>query len=150
MATRLCTDTCRARRSWPDCTAERRLEFASPRRGGRASRSGLTRGKKRGERENADAKKGRWEVSVRDASLLGDNPRAGPVCFKSNQSIRINYPRAPTAPCRVARAGTRTRGGWGACVLCFPSLCTHTPRAHTHTLTQPPRLSEKEPIKIKL
>lgn len=32
------------------------------------------------------------KVSVRNASLLEDNRRAGPVCFKSNQSIRINYP----------------------------------------------------------
>lgn len=95
-----------------------------------------------GEREK-EAKKGRWEVSVRNASLLEDNPCAGPVCFKSNQSIRINYPCAPTPQYRVARAGTRTRGGWGVCVcvLCFLSH-SHTPNPHVS--------SEKEPIKIKL
>lgn len=43
-------------------------------------------------KEKGGEGRGRWEASVRNASLLQDNPRAGPVCFKSNQSIRINYP----------------------------------------------------------
>lgn len=39
-----------------------------------------------------------WKLSVRNASLLEDNPCTGSVCLKSNQSICINYypPPPPT------------------------------------------------------
>lgn len=129
---------------------------SSPRTKSLAHRSSVReeRGEEEKKKGKKEAKKGRWKVSVRNASLLEDNPRAGPVCFKSNQSIRINYPCAPhptllpSPPYRVARAGTRTRGGWGVCVLCFlsRSLSLHT-LIHT---PNPHLLSEKEPIKIKL
>lgn len=69
---------------------------SSPRRKSLAHRSSVREESgEEGKKGKKEAKKGRWKVSVRNASLLEDNPRAGPVCFKSNQSIRINYPRAP-------------------------------------------------------
>lgn len=105
----------------------------------RGERGGREKERSSGKEE---AKKGRWKVSVRNASLLEDNPRAGPVCFKSNQSIRINYPPPPSIPLpppsRVAHTGTRTRGGLGVrvCVFCFlVSVSTH---ARTDPHTQPP------------
>lgn len=102
--------------------------------------------------------KGRWKVSVRNAPLLEDNLRAGPVCFKSNQSIRINYPHPhhptpprPTAsPYRVARAGTWTRGGRGVCYAF--SLCNNHTRPRpvtrpTPTLKVKKRTNKNQTIK---
>lgn len=95
--------------------------------------------KKRKKREKKGAKKRRWKVSVRNAPLLEDNLRAGPVCFKSNQSIRINYPPPTPTPDTVQSSSRwhmdQRRLG---CVLCFLSLCNnHTrprtrARSHTH------------------
>lgn len=59
-----------------------------------------------GQQREKEAKEGRWKVSVRNAPSLEDNPRAGPVCFKSNQSIRINYPSLPPLPLPRVRAHT--------------------------------------------
>lgn len=91
----------RAYFGWPGWTTRGAAGMcgSSPRRKSRTPVwcEGRERGGREGRREK-EAKKGRWKVSVRNASLLEDNPRAGPVCFKSNQSIRINYPRAPPPP----------------------------------------------------
>lgn len=101
--------------------------------------------------EKGERRKGRWKVSVRNASLLEDNLRAGPVCFKSNQSIHINYdPPCPLPPTR-ARARThreQQRGGWSVCFF-----LSEQSQSSTQTVTRPTPTRKrkiKEPIKIKL
>lgn len=101
-----------------------------------------------------EAKKGRWKVSVMNASLLEDNPRAGPVCFKSNQSIRINYPPPSTVQLALAHgpeeAGVLVvvgvRWGWRCVMLSLSLSRTHTPPTPQLFFFF---LGEKESIKIK-
>lgn len=133
-------------------------------------RKGKESKKKKEEEKGGASKEGSEEeakVSVRNASLLEDNRRAGPVCFKSNQSIRINYPPhllpllpgppLPSPPFRVQSSSRRHMGqGRLVCVrvcvcvvLSIPATITLVAQAHT----QPPTFivkKEERPIKIKL
>lgn len=115
-------------------------------------------GKRRERKKRKKRRRGRdggWKVSVRDASLLEDNPRAGPVRFKSNQSIRINYPPPPTPQLydsRCAHGGedvcVRAQGAGVDVVLCFlfhPH--THTQPPHPHLLRWKKRTNKNQAIK---
>lgn len=95
------------------------------------------RASRRRKQKGGGSEEGTVEVSVRNASMLEDNPRAGPVRFKSNQSTRINYPPPPPSrsfPPPTIRF-TLAHGGKGGCCVCARkglTSCYAFSPIHTH------------------